>query len=84
MSETEFFGGARLGQREMKLNHRTHFCDSKDGTDSIRIPHSHHYLLCAEGICYFLLALMEFLAHTIPVIYQDLSAFRLFDIILGI
>lgn len=47
-------------------------------------PYRHRYLLCAEGISYFLLALMEFLTHTIPVLYQDLSTFKLVDIILGI
>ena len=68
----------------MRLNRCTHFCVSKDSTDSIRTPHRFRYLLCAEGISYFLLALMEFFAHTIPVLYQDLSVFKLVDIILGI
>ena len=53
------------------------------GTDPLRI-HRFRYLLCAEGVSYFVLSLLEFLTHTIPILHQDLSAFKLADIILGI
>jgi len=56
----------------------------EDDTDITRTPHRYDHLLCIEGISYFLLALLEFLAHTIPVLHQDLFAFKVVDIILGI
>ncbi|KAF9781262.1 hypothetical protein BJ322DRAFT_265132 [Thelephora terrestris] len=40
-------------------------------------------LLCAEGISYFLLALMDFLSRAVTLLHQDLFVVKLVDIILG-
>lgn len=61
-------------------------CDDssfKGGADVVRIPRRHHYLLCAEGFTYFLLALMDFLTHVIPALHQNLLVFKIVDITLG-
>ncbi|KAF9648308.1 hypothetical protein BDM02DRAFT_2325746 [Thelephora ganbajun] len=50
----------------------------RDGTGD-----RYHCLLSAEGISYSLLALMDFLMHTVAILHRDLSAFRLVDIIIG-
>ena len=69
----------------MEPNHSANFSRQReDDTDPILTPRRYHYLLCAEGISYFLLALLEFLAHTIPNMYQDLFIFEIVDIVLGI
>lgn len=68
------------------FNRSTRPCDNssfKGGTDVVRIPRRHHYLLCAEGFTYFLLALMDFLTHVIPALHQNLLVFKIVDITLG-
>jgi hypothetical protein len=52
--------------------------------DLVRIIARSYRLLCAEGISYFLLALMDFLSRAVTLLHQDLFVVKLVDIILGI
>ncbi|KAI0074591.1 hypothetical protein K474DRAFT_1518135 [Panus rudis PR-1116 ss-1] len=50
---------------------------AKKGTDK------RHYLLSADGMIYFLLTLVDFLAHIIPSIRDSFTVFKGLDIFLG-
>jgi len=56
---------------------------SKDDADGIWISRRYSYLLAAEGVAYFLLALMDFLTHIVPALHENLFVFKIVDIILG-
>lgn len=42
-----------------------------------------HYLLSAEGVVYFALALLDLLAHIIPAVSHSVSIFNILDIFIG-
>ena len=43
-----------------------------------------HYLLSAEGLVYFSLALLDMLVHIIPAVTHSISIFNVFDIFIGL
>ena len=43
-----------------------------------------HYLLSAEGVVYFFLALLDMLVHIIPAVTDSLRIFSVLDIFIGL